>query len=193
MTRMMIWAFVFLLSSARRSSPNLRSEVSRCGHVIFLYRLAALIVERLLLRGHGAPLGREGRPTAAPSSSGSNQNGEKLVEALNLQADSDIEILACSTTVTIARARPPAPAPRNSARSRHRRIRPPHPHRSRAVRAADFGGDADPRHAEEAVGAAGRHPAFRHTNLFASAPRLFLSRQGADARRVRGAEPIGTW
>ena len=72
---------------------------------------------------------------------------------------------------------------------RHRRIRPPHPHRPRAVRAADLGGDAHSRNAEEAVGAAGRHPAFRaYQQAALPSPLLFLSRQGPDARRVRGAD-----
>ena len=72
---------------------------------------------------------------------------------------------------------------------RHHRVRPPHPRRSRAVRAADFGGDPDSRNAEEAVGAAGRHPAVRpYQQAALPPPRLFLSRQGSDPRRVRDAD-----
>ena len=72
---------------------------------------------------------------------------------------------------------------------RHRRIRPPHPRRPRAVRAADLGGDAHSRNAEEIVGAAGRHPPVGpHQQAALPSPLLFLSRRGPDARCLRGAD-----
>jgi Undecaprenyl-phosphate glucose phosphotransferase len=95
MTRMIsAWAFVFLLFIGASFFAKLGSEVSRLWLTSFFFiGLAALIVERLLLRGMVRRWAREGRLDRRTIIVGSDQNGEKLVEALNLQADSDIEIL----------------------------------------------------------------------------------------------------
>jgi Undecaprenyl-phosphate glucose phosphotransferase len=95
MTRMIsAWAFVFLLFIGASFFAKLGSEVSRLWLSSFFFiGLAALIVERLLLRGMVRRWAREGRLDRRTIIVGSDQNGEKLVEALNLQADSDIEIL----------------------------------------------------------------------------------------------------
>ena len=80
---------------------------------------------------------------------------------------------------------------RAQARRRRRpgRIRPPHARRSGDLFAADLGGRPHPADAEEAVGAAGRHPARRPHQQAAIPPALlFLHRQRAGARRVRSAD-----
>ncbi len=74
------------------------------------------------------------------------------------------------------------------ARQRRRpgRVRPPHPRRPGDLLAADRGGRPHPADAEEAVGAAGRHPARRPHQQAAVPPAfLLLHRQGAGDRRVR--------
>jgi Undecaprenyl-phosphate glucose phosphotransferase len=95
MTRMIsAWAFVFLLFIGVSFFAKLGSEVSRLWLSSFFFiGLAALIVERLLLRGMVRRWAREGRLDRRTIIVGSDQNGEKLVEALNVQVDSDIEIL----------------------------------------------------------------------------------------------------
>jgi Undecaprenyl-phosphate glucose phosphotransferase len=95
MTRMIsAWAFVFLLFISASFFAKLGSEVSRLWLSSFFFvGLAALIVERLLLRGMVRRWAREGRLDRRTIIVGSDQNGEKLVEALNAQDDSDIDIL----------------------------------------------------------------------------------------------------
>jgi Undecaprenyl-phosphate glucose phosphotransferase len=88
------WAFVFLLFIGASFFAKLGSEVSRLWLSSFFFiGLAALIVERLLLRGMVRRWAREGRLDRRTIIVGSDHNGEMLVEALKLQADSDIEIL----------------------------------------------------------------------------------------------------
>jgi Undecaprenyl-phosphate glucose phosphotransferase len=95
MTRMIsAWAFVFLLFIGASFFAKLGSEVSRLWLSSFFFvGLAALIVERLLLRGMVRRWAREGRLDRRTIIVGSDQNGEKLVEALKVQDDSDIDIL----------------------------------------------------------------------------------------------------
>jgi Undecaprenyl-phosphate glucose phosphotransferase len=95
MTRMISsWAFVFLLFIGASFFAKLGSEVSRLWLSSFFFiGLAALIIERLLLRGMVRRWAREGRLDRRTIIVGSDQNGEKLVEALKVQPDSDIEIL----------------------------------------------------------------------------------------------------
>jgi len=95
MTRMISsWAFVFLLFIGASFFAKLGGEVSRLWLSSFFFiGLAALIVERLLLRGMVRRWARDGRLDRRTIIVGSDQNGEKLVEALNGQVDSDIEIL----------------------------------------------------------------------------------------------------
>jgi Undecaprenyl-phosphate glucose phosphotransferase len=95
MTRMIsAWAFVFLLFIGASFFAKLGGEVSRIWLSSFFFvGLAALVTERLLLRTIVRSWAREGRLDRRTIIVGSDENGEKLVEALNVQADSDIEIL----------------------------------------------------------------------------------------------------
>ena len=91
------------------------------------------------------------------------------------------------------RRRPQQRGLRRRTQARHRRrpgrVRPAHPRRPRDLLAADLGGRPHPADAEEAVGAAGRHPARRPHQQAAVPPAfLFLHRQRAGARRVRSAD-----
>jgi Undecaprenyl-phosphate glucose phosphotransferase len=95
MTRMIsAWAFVFLLFIGASFFAKLGGEVSRVWLSSFFFvGLAALVADRLLLRTIVRSWAREGRLDRRTIIVGSDENGEKLVEALNVQADSDIEIL----------------------------------------------------------------------------------------------------
>ena len=133
---------------------------------------------------------RDGRLDRRTIIVGADQNGEKLIEALQgagrFRSRHPRRVRRPQRQ---PRARHLRRQPEARQDRRHRRIRAPHPHRSRAVRAADLGRDAHPRDAEEAVGAAGRYPPVGAHQQAALPPALlFLSRRGADARRVRGAD-----
>jgi Undecaprenyl-phosphate glucose phosphotransferase len=95
MTRMVSsWAFVFLLFIGVSFFAKLGGEVSRLWlSAFFFIGLAALIVERLFLRAMVRGWAREGRLDRRTIIVGSDQNGEKLVEALKTQDDTDIDIL----------------------------------------------------------------------------------------------------
>jgi Undecaprenyl-phosphate glucose phosphotransferase len=95
MTRMIsAWAFVFLLFIGASFFAKLGGEVSRLWlSAFFFVGLAALIAERLLLRAMVRSWAREGRLDRRTVIVGSDQNGEKLVETLRVQADSHIDIL----------------------------------------------------------------------------------------------------
>ena len=95
MTRMIsAWAFVFLLFIGASFFAKLGGEVSRLWlSAFFFVGLAALIAERLLLRAMIRSWAREGRLDRRTIIVGSDQSGERLVEALRVQADSDIDIL----------------------------------------------------------------------------------------------------
>jgi Undecaprenyl-phosphate glucose phosphotransferase len=95
MTRMISsWAVVFLLFTGASFLAKLGGEVSRLWlSAFFFVGLAALIAERLFLRAMVRGWAREGRLDRRTIVVGSDQNGEKLVEALNIQDDSDIHIL----------------------------------------------------------------------------------------------------
>src|SRR6202022_4674967 len=95
MTRMVSsWAFVFLLFTGASFFAKLGGEVSRLWvSAFFFVGLAALIAERLLLRALVRGWARDGRLDRRTIVVGSDENGEKLVEALKAQCDSDIEIL----------------------------------------------------------------------------------------------------
>ena len=95
MTRMMsAWAFVFLLFIGASFFAKLGGEVSRLWlSAFFFVGLAALIGERLVLRAMVRGWARQGRLDRRTIIVGSDQNGEKLVEALRIQDDSDIDIL----------------------------------------------------------------------------------------------------
>ena len=95
MTRMIsAWAFVFLLFIGASFLAKLGSEMSRLWlSAFFFVGLAALIAERLFLRALVRGWARHGRLDRRTIIVGSDQNGEKLVEALKTQDDSDIDIL----------------------------------------------------------------------------------------------------
>jgi Undecaprenyl-phosphate glucose phosphotransferase len=95
MTRMISsWAFVFLLFIGVSFFAKLGGEVSRLWlSAFFFVGLTALIAERLFLRAMVRGWARDGRLDRRTIIVGSDQNGEKLVEALKVQDDSDIAIL----------------------------------------------------------------------------------------------------
>jgi exopolysaccharide biosynthesis polyprenyl glycosylphosphotransferase len=95
MTRMISsWAFVFLLFTGASFFAKLGGEVSRLWlSAFFFVGLAALIAERLFLRALVRGWARDGRLDRRTIVVGSDQTGEKLVEALKAQDDSDIDIL----------------------------------------------------------------------------------------------------
>jgi Undecaprenyl-phosphate glucose phosphotransferase len=95
LTRMISsWTFVFLLFIGASFLAKLGGEVSRLWlSAFFFVGLASLIAQRLLLRGLVRRWAREGRLDRRTIIVGSDQNGEKLVQALKVQDDSDIDIL----------------------------------------------------------------------------------------------------
>ncbi|WP_079603481.1 undecaprenyl-phosphate glucose phosphotransferase [Bradyrhizobium erythrophlei] len=95
MTRMISsWAFVFLLFIGASFFAKLGNEVSRLWlSAFFFVGLGGLIAERVFLRAMVRSWARQGRLDRRTIIVGSDQDGEKLVEALNAQDDSDIDIL----------------------------------------------------------------------------------------------------
>jgi Undecaprenyl-phosphate glucose phosphotransferase len=95
MTRMISsWAFVFLLFIGASFFAKVGGEVSRLWlSAFFFIGLAALIAERVFLRTLVRGWARQGRLDRRTIIVGSDESGEKLVEALNNQEDSDIAIL----------------------------------------------------------------------------------------------------
>lgn len=95
MTRMISsWTFVFLLFIGASFFAKLGGEVSRLWlAAYFAIGLAALIGERLFVRMLVRGWAREGRLDRRTVIVGSDQNGEKLIEALSVEDDSDIDIL----------------------------------------------------------------------------------------------------
>src|SRR5580704_13555085 len=95
MTRMIsAWAFVFLLFIGASYFAKLGGEVSRLWlSAFFFVGLAALIAERLILRAMIRSWSREGRLDRRTIIVGADQNGERLVEALRIEADTDIDVL----------------------------------------------------------------------------------------------------
>jgi len=95
MTRMIsAWAFVFLLFIGASFFAKLGGEVSRLWlSAFFFVGLAGLIAERLVLRAMVRSWAREGRLDRRTIIVGADQSGERLVEALRIEADSDIDVL----------------------------------------------------------------------------------------------------
>ncbi|NVN86487.1 MAG: undecaprenyl-phosphate glucose phosphotransferase [Rhodopseudomonas sp.] len=106
MTRMIsAWSFVFLLFIGASFFAKLGGEISRFWlSSFFLVGLAALIAERLILRGMVRRWAREGRLDRRTIIVGSDENGEKLIEALKQDADSDLDILGVFDDRNDARA-----------------------------------------------------------------------------------------
>jgi len=95
MTRMITsWAIVFLLFIGVSFFAKLGSEVSRLWlAAFFISGLAILVSERLFLRALVRRWARQGRLDRRTVVVGSDRNGEKLIEALKDQEDSDIVVL----------------------------------------------------------------------------------------------------
>ena len=137
----------------------------------------------------GAGRARAGS-TAAPSIVGGGDRGEALIEALRAAARLR---RPHGRRVRRPRRRPLAGDDRRPPQARHRRragrVRAPHPRRPGDLLAADLGRGPHPADAQEALGAAGRHPAVGAFEQAALPPaRLFVYRQRAGARRVRPAD-----
>ncbi len=95
MTRMISsWAFVFLLFIGVSFFAKLGNEISRLWlSAFFFIGLATLISARLFLRALVRYWARQGRLDRRTIVVGADENGEQLIEALNVQTDSDIDIL----------------------------------------------------------------------------------------------------
>ena len=95
MTRMASsWAFVFLLVIGVSFFAKLGDAISRVWlSTFFFVGLLVLFAERLALRALVRRWAREGRLDRRTIIVGSDENGENLIHALNVQDDSDIEIL----------------------------------------------------------------------------------------------------
>ncbi|WP_458760787.1 undecaprenyl-phosphate glucose phosphotransferase [Afipia sp. TerB] len=95
MTRMgSSWAFVFLLFIGASFFAKVGGSVSRVWlSAFFFIGLAVLFVERLVLRTLVRRWAREGRLDRRTVIVGSDENGEKLIRALDAQEDSDLHIL----------------------------------------------------------------------------------------------------
>src|SRR5450755_3432202 len=95
MTRMISsWALVFLLFIGASFFAKLGGEVSRLWlSAFFFVGLSALLAERLFLRALVRGWARDGRLDRRTIVVGSDQTGEKLIEALKIQEDSDIHVL----------------------------------------------------------------------------------------------------
>ena len=106
MTRMVSsWTFVFLLFIGASFFAKLGDAVSRVWlSGFFLVGLAALIAERVALRGLVRRWAREGRLDRRTIVVGSDESGKKLIELLNAQDDSDLGILGVFDDRNDARA-----------------------------------------------------------------------------------------
>jgi Undecaprenyl-phosphate glucose phosphotransferase len=106
LTRMISsWAFVFLLFIGASFFAKLGGEVSRLWLSAFFFcGLAGLIGQRVLLRALVRGWARQGRLDRRTIIVGSDQSGEQLVQALNAQDDSDIDILGVFDDRNDARA-----------------------------------------------------------------------------------------
>jgi Undecaprenyl-phosphate glucose phosphotransferase len=95
MTRMISsWAFVFLLFIGVSFFAKLGGQISRLWLSAFFFAgLAALIVQRLVVRTLVRRWAHQGRLDRRTVIVGADSNGEQLVEALKHQYDTDIDVL----------------------------------------------------------------------------------------------------
>jgi Undecaprenyl-phosphate glucose phosphotransferase len=95
MTRMVSsWALVFLLFIGASFFAKLGNEISRLWlSAFFFIGLAVLIAERLFLRALMRSWARQGRLDRRTVIVGSDQSGERLVEALKNEHGNDIDVL----------------------------------------------------------------------------------------------------
>jgi Undecaprenyl-phosphate glucose phosphotransferase len=88
------WAFVFLLFIGVSFFSKLGDEVSRVWlSSFFVVGLAMLVGQRMALRSLIRQWARQGRLDRRTIVVGSDENGERLIELLNKQDDSDLDIL----------------------------------------------------------------------------------------------------
>jgi Undecaprenyl-phosphate glucose phosphotransferase len=94
-TRMVsAWAFVFLLFIGVSFFAKLGGSVSRVWlSSFFVIGLVALVVERTVLRMMIKRWAQQGRLDRRTVIVGADANGEKLIQELNLQKDTDLQIL----------------------------------------------------------------------------------------------------
>jgi Undecaprenyl-phosphate glucose phosphotransferase len=106
MTRMISsWALVFLLFIGASFFAKFGNEVSRLWlSAFFVVGIASLIAQRIFLRSLVRSWGRQGRLDRRTIIVGSDNSGEKLIEALRAQDDSDIDILGVFDDRNDARA-----------------------------------------------------------------------------------------
>jgi Undecaprenyl-phosphate glucose phosphotransferase len=106
MTRMVSsWAFVFLLFIGASFFAKLGDAVSRLWlAAFFCVGLGTLVVERIALRALVRRWAREGRLDRRTIVVGADENGEKLIELLNIQEDSDLDVLGVFDDRNDARA-----------------------------------------------------------------------------------------
>jgi Undecaprenyl-phosphate glucose phosphotransferase len=106
MTRMIsAWAFVFLLFIGASFFAKLGDAVSRVWlSAFFFVGMAALIAERLALRALVRRWARDGRLDRRTIVVGADESGEKLIELLGIQEDSDLDILGVFDDRNDARA-----------------------------------------------------------------------------------------
>jgi Undecaprenyl-phosphate glucose phosphotransferase len=95
MTRMISsWSVVFLLFIGASFFAKLGNEISRLWlSAFFIIGLSALIAARLFLRTLVRYWARQGRLDRRTVVIGSDESAERLIDALKIQADSDIDIL----------------------------------------------------------------------------------------------------
>jgi len=88
------WAFVFLLFIGASFFVKRGGDISRLWLTAFFFvGLAALVAERVFLRSLVRSWARQGRLDRRTIVVGADEDGEKLVQALKVQDDSDIEML----------------------------------------------------------------------------------------------------
>jgi Undecaprenyl-phosphate glucose phosphotransferase len=88
------WAFVFLLFISASFFVKLGGSVSRFWlSAFFFLGLATLLAERLALRALIRRWAREGRLDRRTIVVGADESGERLIELLSVQEDSDLDVL----------------------------------------------------------------------------------------------------
>ncbi len=185
------WSLVFLIVIGASFFAKAGEMFSRVWlGTFYVSGLAALMISRRLVFLLVRKWTQEGRLTRRTVIVGGGEPGAHVIEELRRQKDTGVKIIGLFDDRGDERT---GAGMRRRAQARHRRrpggIRPAHARRSGDLLAADLGGKPHPADAEEAVGAAGRHPARRPLQQAAIPPALlFLHRQGAGARRRRPAD-----
>ena len=184
-------------SSASRSSPRPATSSRASGSapstsvgllVLIAFRRALFLLVRRWTR--------EGRLDRRTVIVGADERGEALIDvarrAARLRRPHHRRVRRPQRRPLADRRRRPAEARH---RRRPRRVRPPHPHRSRDLLAADHGREPHPADAQEAVGAAGRHPARRahRTSCGSARAPIPTSATCRCSTSSTSRSPTGTW